>query len=44
VISQTHQSVKDNTLHFDMNDVAPGVYFIILQSEDETVTKKMVIR
>mgnify|MGYP006077909125 CR=1 FL=1 len=44
VISQTHQSVRDNTLHFDMNYVAPGVYFITLQSEDETVTKKMVIR
>lgn len=44
VISQKHQSVKDNTIQFDMNHVAPGVYFIVLQSEDETVTKKMVIR
>ncbi|NOQ73449.1 MAG: T9SS type A sorting domain-containing protein [Crocinitomix sp.] len=44
VMSQSHQAVKDNTIQFDLSDVAPGVYFIILQSEDETVSKKMVIR
>ena len=44
VISENHQSIKDNTIQFNLSDVAPGVYFIVLQSEDEMVSKKIVIR
>lgn len=44
VLAESHQSIKDNTVEFDISDVAPGVYFVVLQSADETVSKKIVIR
>ncbi len=44
VLVQSHPSIKDQTLAFDLSGVASGVYFVVLQSADETVTKKMIIR
>lgn len=44
VVSENQVTVKDNLVQIDMGDVAPGVYFIIIQSDDESVSKKMVVR
>lgn len=37
-------NVKDQTVQFDMSEVADGVYFVVIESEDQTVSKKLVVR
>lgn len=44
VVDQRNQSVKDNTVQISLHDIAQGVYFVIVKSDDETVTKKIIIR
>ena len=44
IVNENQVTVKDNIVQIDMGDIAPGVYFIILQSENEMVSKKMVVR
>ena len=44
VLTESYQTIKNQTLDYDMTEVASGIYFIVLQSEGETVTRKMVIR
>ncbi|MBI3136071.1 MAG: T9SS type A sorting domain-containing protein [Bacteroidetes bacterium] len=44
VIQRTYAGVQNQTLEFDMNSVADGVYFIVIKSEDEQISKKLVVR
>lgn len=44
VFEANYQSIQSKTVQIDLNSVAPGVYFVMLQSGDEMVSKKIVIR
>ena len=44
VMRQQLNSVKDQTVKFDMSEMASGVYFVVIETENETISKKMVIR
>ena len=44
VFINTFKDVKNQTLNFDLNNVANGIYFVKVQSGDESVTKKIVVR
>ena len=44
VVSERYTNVSNNTLTFDLSQLAKGVYFAVIESENETVTKKIVLR
>lgn len=44
VISNSYSGVKNQTVSFNLSDVAEGVYFVVLTSGDETVSKKIVVK
>ena len=44
VFASAFAQVKNQTVNFDLNSVASGVYFVTIQSGDEMVSKKIVIR
>jgi PKD repeat protein len=44
VIAPTRHMVKDQTVEMNLDAVAEGVYFVIIRSENETVTRKIVVR
>ncbi|UKN00146.1 T9SS type A sorting domain-containing protein [Paracrocinitomix mangrovi] len=44
VFSNSFNQVKDQTINFDLTGVASGVYFVNIQSEGETISKKIVVK
>jgi hypothetical protein len=45
VVNETHTSViGDNQFQLNVSDLAKGVYMIILQSNDGTLQKKIVVQ
>lgn len=44
VLVKTYVDVYNQTIEFDMNAVADGVYFVIIRSEDEQISKKLIVR
>jgi PKD repeat protein len=44
VVSERYTNISNNTLTFDLSQLAKGVYFAVIESENETVTKKIVLR
>lgn len=44
VLVKTLVDVQNQTFEFDMNLVADGVYFVIIRSEDEQISKKLIVR
>ncbi len=44
VLVKTFVDVHNQTFEFDMNSVADGVYFVVIRSEDEQISKKLVVR
>jgi len=44
VFINTFTDIKNQTLNFDLSDVANGIYFVKVQSGEESVTKKIVVR
>ena len=44
VFSSAFTEVKNQTVNFNLNDVAAGVYFVTVRSGNETVSKKIVVR
>ena len=44
VFSSGFSQVKNQSINFDLNAVAAGVYFVTVQSGDERVSKKLVVR
>jgi len=44
VISNSYTNVKNQTIEFDLNTVASGVYFVVIKSENEMITKKIVVK
>lgn len=44
VLVNNFQDVKNQTINFDLNNVAEGVYFVVLTSGDGAVSKKLVVR
>jgi len=44
VIAETHTGVKNQTIEFDLSVISSGVYFVVIKSENETVTKKIVVK
>ncbi|MEX1001953.1 MAG: M43 family zinc metalloprotease [Crocinitomicaceae bacterium] len=44
VFFNSFKEVSNQTINFDLNGMASGVYFISIQSEDEKVSKKIILR
>jgi PKD repeat protein len=44
VFASSFSDVKDQTIGFDLNHIATGVYFVTLKSGEEMVTEKIVIK
>lgn len=44
VISKTFTGVQNQTFEFDANTFSDGVYFVVIRSEDQTISKKLVVR
>ena len=44
VYAKRFTEVKDQTVKFDLSDMSAGVYFVTIQSENEKVSKKIVLR
>lgn len=44
VIQKSFAGVQNQTVEFDLNSVADGVYFVVIKSEDEQISKKLVVR
>ncbi len=37
-------NAKNQTVKFDMSTVADGVYFVVIETENQTISKKLVVR
>lgn len=44
VIVKTATNVQNQNLVFDMSNVADGVYFVVITTENEQVSKKLIVR
>jgi PKD repeat protein len=44
VIVKSFTDVQNQILEFDLNTVADGVYFVVITSDDEKISKKLVVR
>jgi len=44
VIQRSYSEIQNQTVEFDMNAVADGVYFVVIKSEDQQISKKLVVR
>lgn len=44
VLVKTFVDVQNQSFEFDMNSVADGVYFVVIRSEDEQISKKLIVR
>ena len=44
VLVKTLVDVQNQSFEFDINSVADGVYFVVIRSEDEQISKKLVVR
>ena len=44
VFTSNFVDVKDQKINFDLASMSAGIYFVTIQSEGETVTKKIVLR
>lgn len=44
VFEGTFNQVQNNTINFDLNQVASGIYFVNIQSGEEMISKKIVVR
>ncbi|MBK8927927.1 MAG: T9SS type A sorting domain-containing protein [Crocinitomicaceae bacterium] len=44
IMVKSFSGVQNQTYEFDMNAVADGVYFVVIRSEDEQISKKLIVR
>lgn len=44
VFSKTFVEVKDQSINFDLSQVSAGVYFVTIQSGEDKISKKLVVR
>ncbi len=41
---RNYQDIKQNTVKFDLTEIASGVYFVVLKTDVETISKKIVVQ
>ena len=42
--NKQYNEVSDQLITFDLDQVAKGIYFVVLKAEGETVTKKLIVK
>lgn len=43
VVLESAQSIQQNQLDFDLSDMAQGIYFVVIRTENQAITKKISV-